>query len=140
VCEILNKFDLLFVDISLIFLALKFSTKHCRFIFWLLIIGLLLVSSIPNGTLNRTIRTDQFDFRLDYLLHFIAYFVIGISAALAYNPNWKVLLLLILFAMAEEGHQYWIPNRTVNPMDFMYDMIGLFSGVGLIYLRKRFIP
>lgn len=89
--------------------------------------------------LNRTIHADQFEFRLDYLLHFTAYFVIGIAASLAYKPTWKVLLLLIVFAMVEEGHQYWIPSRTVNPIDFMCDMIGLFSGIGLIYLRKRFI-
>jgi VanZ family protein len=117
---------------------MKFSTKHYRLIFWLLIISLIVVSSLPiGGELNRTIELNKFDFRLDYVLHFIAYFVIGISAALAYNPNWKVLILLIIFAMAEEGHQYWIPNRTFNPMDLMYDMIGLFSGIGLIYLRKR---
>jgi len=120
---------------------MKFSTKTYRLLFWLLILSFIVVSSIPiGGKFNRTISLDEFDFRLDYLLHFIAYFVIGISAALAYRPNWKVLLLLIIFAIAEEGHQYWIPSRTLNPVDFMYDMIGLFSGIGLIYLRKRFIP
>jgi len=109
-----------------------------RFIFWLLILSFIVVSSIPiGGKLNRTVSLSEFDFRLDYLLHFIAYFIIGIAAALAYKPNWKVLLLLIIFAMAEEGHQYWIPNRTFNPMDLMYDMIGLLSGIGLVYFVKR---
>jgi VanZ family protein len=134
----LNKFELLFVALFLIFLALKLTTKTHRLIFWLLIISLIVVSSLPiGGELNRTIELNKFDFRLDYLLHFIAYFIIGIAAALAYKPNWKVLLLLIIFAMAEEGHQYWIPNRTFNPMDLMYDMIGLFSGIGLVHFLKR---
>nr|WP_157754629.1 VanZ family protein [Salinivirga cyanobacteriivorans] len=112
------------------------SQKTFRIIFWLLIISFIVISSIPNSALNRTVQADSFTFRLDYVLHFIAYLVIGVLAALAYKPNWKVFLLLIVFAMAEEGHQYWIPHRTMNPVDFMFDVLGLVVAMTGFYVKK----
>ncbi len=102
-----------------------------------MLVAFLIVSSIPNDTISRTVDTDFVDFRLDYLLHFVAYAFIAIMACIAYQPNWKVFLLLVLFAMAEEGHQYWVPSRTLNPIDFFFDVVGLLSGTAIVYFFRK---
>ncbi len=114
-----------------------FTVKALRIFFWLMLVAFVVVSSIPNDSLNRTVDTDFIDFRLDYLLHFVAYAFIATIACVAYQPNWKVLLLLVLFAIAEEGHQYWIPSRTLNPIDFFFDVAGLMSGTAAVYYFKK---
>lgn len=114
-----------------------FTVKLLRIIFWLMLVAFLIVSSIPNDTISRTVDTDFVDFRLDYLLHFVAYAFIAIMACIAYQPNWKVFLLLVLFAMAEEGHQYWVPSRTLNPIDFFFDVVGLLSGTAIVYFFRK---
>lgn len=93
----------------------------------------MIVSSIPNDTVNTTIHTNFTDFRLDYLLHFIAYAFIGGMAAMAYEIKLRMVFLLLLFAAVEEGHQYWIPSRTFNPIDYLFDVLGLVAGLGIIF-------
>ena len=111
--------------------------KILRLIFWSTLVLFLVVSSIPDDTVNQALQSEELDFRLDYVLHFIAYLIIGSLAAMAYKPNIRLFLLLVLFAVAEEGHQYWIPGRSMNPVDFLYDVLGITVGLTGIYLFKR---
>ena len=113
------------------------SQKNLRLIFWIVLVLFLVVSSLPDERINRTVHTVDLAYRLDYLLHFIAYLFIGTLAALAYKPNIRLLLWLVLFAVLEEGHQYWIPHRTMNPVDFMYDVLGITVGLTGVFLFRR---
>ena len=110
--------------------------KILRLIFWIVLLLFLVVSSIPDDRINRSVQLVELSFRLDYLLHFIAYLIIGSLAALAYRSNIRLYFLLILFAVLEEGHQYWIPHRTMNHVDFMYDVLGITVGLTGIFLFK----
>lgn len=42
----------------------------------------------------------------------------------------QLLVWGIAYACVEEGHQYFIPGRTLNPMDFFFDVCGLLIGLG----------
>ncbi|MFO7864260.1 MAG: VanZ family protein, partial [Salinivirgaceae bacterium] len=115
--------------------------KNSRFAFWAVIIAMLAVSSVPSGSLSYTQTLPVFQLRLDYLLHFAAYFIIGSIGATAYNQNWKFILFLLIFIVMEEGHQYWVPFRTFNLMDLLSDFLGAASGIlAVTYaIRNRWI-
>jgi VanZ family protein len=89
------------------------------------LVGLMVVSSIPDVPVNTKIETQALSFRLDYLLHFIAYTVIAFLFGKAYYPSLMGFVLLARFALLEEGHQLLIPGRTFNPVDLGFDLLGI---------------
>jgi VanZ family protein len=115
--------------------------RKSRITFWGLIIALLVVSSVPSGSLSYTQTVPVLQLRFDYLLHFGVYFLIGGIGAMAYRHNWKYVLFLVLFMLMEEGHQYWIPHRTFNPTDLLSDFLGAASGILAVKyaIRNRWI-
>ena len=111
-----------------------------KYLFWLTLLGLWVVSSIPDVPVNTRVEQGQLNIRLDYLLHLLAYATIGLLYSLVWKPGWKGILLLLAFSIAEEGHQYWIPGRTLNPVDWIWDITGLLLAIGimrLIHARKK---
>ena len=107
--------------------------------FWTAIVGLFILSSLPDISANKTFQTNEYTFRFDYLFHFLAYFVIGMLYVMAYKPNLTGILLITGYAALEEIHQYWIPGRTLNPVDLAFDLAGL-AAVAVVWwigLRKK---
>lgn len=81
---------------------------------------------------------------LDKLLHFGAY---GVMAVLFYRTylagwprasKWTLLwgsaLSAALFGLSDEIHQFFVPYRTADALDFLADALGAFSGA-LVYQR-----
>ena len=75
--------------------------------------------------MEQSLDVGDTEWRLDYLLHFIAYLFISTLMVLAYGHRVPFFAGLVLFALLEELHQYWIPGRTVNPYDFLFDFLGI---------------
>lgn len=91
--------------------------------------------------------------RMDYLLHFLAYFTFGSLYVLwRGNRNFEIksteLAILsaaaISFSILMEYLQLLIPGRSFNVVDMLYNMIGVICGVGITYffivrqfLKKR---
>jgi len=98
-----------------------------RTAFWTAIVLLFVASSVPDiATKNLPVdQNDQINFRFDYLYHAIAYGIIGFLYVNAYQVKITGILLLAGYAAIEEAHQYWIPGRTLNPVDFGFDLAGL---------------
>lgn len=88
---------------------------------------------------------------IDKLVHFTAYAILGIllfRALLSMNPEkhtgWMIffsVLLSSLMGCSDEIIQVFIPNRSIDRVDFFYDVLGSFSGIlfylGLITLIRR---
>ena len=85
----------------------------------------MIISSIPDVPVNTRVETNALSFRLDYLLHFVAYTVIAFLFGKAYYPSLFGFVLLARFALLEEGHQLLIPGRTFNPVDLWFDLLGI---------------
>lgn len=115
-----------------------YKKKIYRVVFWISLLALLAVSSFPANNLNQTINNPDQTIRLDYVLHFTAYLLLGVLAFIAYKPSYKLLLLVVLFALIEEVHQYWIPFRTLNPYDFLFDVAGLIASYAAIKFYTHF--
>lgn len=82
--------------------------------------------------MNEVVVGFLFQFRLDYILHLAAYFLITLLQVSAYGISRSFFLFMVGFAFIEEGHQYFIPGRSMNPLDFLVDV----AGISLAYLVK----
>ncbi len=112
---------------------------------WLTLIWAIIIvtiSSIPNLP-NPELKTfDSFEIRLDYIFHFLVFFILGILVVLWQTPDSLKLktkyLLYILFAgtifgAVDEAHQLVIPGRRYNPIDLYYNLLGFWAGVLITY-------
>jgi len=105
------------------------------FLFWIWGVVIVVLSSLPNIPTQKLNVWDE-PFRLDYLEHFgvfailVAFFVVWKSDALCSFDKKKylgVLALLVIFAIVDETHQLWIEGRTFNPLDMMYNVLGILT-------------
>lgn len=95
-----------------------------KFLIWFILILMLIASSSPNMTFNLR-KIKALGIRLDHISHFSAYFFIGLLWFLVYGLSLKSVSLILLFMLIEEGHQWFIPNRSTNFSDLTYDLLGL---------------
>jgi VanZ family protein len=102
---------------------------------------------------NELLKKQFFEIRMDYLLHFIAYFTFGSLYVLwRGNRNFEIksieLAILIAaaisFSILMEYLQLLIPGRAFNVVDMVYNTLGVICGVGITYfyivrhfLKKR---
>lgn len=107
--------------------------KQFKIIFWLWALTLFILSSIPNIPTQQINIWDE-PFRLDYLEHFGVFFLLGLfyilwksekEVVFSYVKNRWYILALLVFASLNELHQIWIPGRTFNPLDLIYNTLGL---------------
>ena len=126
---------------------------------YLYIVILFLLHLIPMGNILKEITLNEIEiglFRLDYLLHTIVFlpwmFLPYLAKRKKIRPTnkkrelssdpsilkaWPLalwLLLGIIFAVAAEGIQYWLPYRGFNPMDMIFNVLGILIGAGLLLL------
>lgn len=86
----------------------------------------------------------------DKILHFTAYFIYGLTIQFALinstNYNSKkyyitIVLIGALFGLTDEIHQYFIPGRSSDILDWIADLLGIcFSLVfknAILWLRNR---
>ncbi len=103
---------------------------------------LLIVSVIPTDSLPAA-GNDESSFRLDYLIHF-GVFVVYAWLYGYWRLPWLVqkkrqeLFLFLgsgtLYALTTELLQYFIESRTVNPLDMLLNLAGLYIGMTIFYL------
>ena len=78
----------------------------------------------------------------DKLMHFVAYAILGFlgmgsvrAMTHGYRPEqaWLVCLLVGLYGVTDEFHQYFIPGRMAEVMDVAADIAGGVLGTWLMY-------
>lgn len=115
---------------------LSFKTMF-KWFFWLWLIFIGIVSSLPNIPTQKIDIWDE-PFRLDYLEHFGVFAILlGIFVLWKTEGNGVFhlrnhlifVVSLFLFAIIDEVHQLWIPGRSYNPLDLIYNLLGGFAGL-----------
>ena len=106
------------------------------------IIGPLVLWLFPNTSVE-TLATIHFITRK--VAHFTEYAILGFLAARAFRTSprpaisrrWFLIsaALVVVFALLDEYHQSFVPNRTGTIYDSFIDMVGGLTA--LIFLRKR---
>ncbi len=121
-----------------------------RFVFWAGYLAVLIVAFVPvAGELNRIkIGPEAFKIRLDFLLHFAAYFLIcmyylaGMKHGLSLfssNPLKKFILLILFMAVITEVVQLWVPQRAFNVFDMIANLTGVTLGMVVIEGGRRMV-
>lgn len=116
--------------------------KLFNILFWLWGLTIFILSSLPNIPTQK-INIWNEPFRLDYLEHFGVFAILGTffiiwksssNGVFMFKKYWGVIIGLIIFACADEIHQIWIPGRTFNPLDLIYNVLGLSATFVLVPL------
>jgi VanZ family protein len=119
-------------------------------IFWLWVAGILFLSLTPQAQNGQT-NGESSPIRIDYLQHFIAYFILAVLFYIWKSNNKyqlrNALVVIFLagglaFAGISEVLQIYLSSRTCNPVDFIFNALGILTGIVLSYLlipniRKR---
>jgi VanZ family protein len=113
-----------------------------KLLFWISFISIIGLNIFPNTNIE-AISSKDFQFRLDYAIHLIAYMLVSILFLLWKNGIVKhtkfsnIALFIvsgILFSVLTEYIQKFIPGRTYNPVDLYFNIAGIVSGFVLVYL------
>jgi len=117
-------------------------------VFWYFLAFLILLNVIPylNYTGPKSSR-HHFEFRFDYLLHFLLLFGLAWQYVFWKKPFLyknrlkmiKAFLVGITIAVLTEYVQKLIPGRSFNPVDLSYNLFGLLAGsiISLVYFRPK---
>ena len=108
--------------------------KILSYLFYLWLIVLVVFNVIPN--LNEKINevNMKFEFRLDYVFHFLFYFsgilLFWFWKFMTFYRNRKLLIILFFFlwliiASINEYCQHFIPGRSYNPVDLFMNLSGV---------------
>jgi VanZ family protein len=110
-------------------------------LFFLLLGTLLALTYYPNLPELKVRVRDEW-FRLDYIGHLGFYAAVTASfllwrAGWRNKPNKKLVLFTIIGGLilgaATEFSQLGIHGRSFNPFDLMYNCIGIFAGIIVVY-------
>ena len=102
------------------------------FFFWL--VSIVVISSLPKLSDPDIEWLSDFQIRLDYLFHFGAFALLALFWCISYflkNVDYSLkkrvrfFLLLMVFAALDEAHQIFIPGRSFNPIDLLFNELGL---------------
>ncbi len=104
-------------------------------IFWLYTILIFSLSSVP----GREIPSQVSYYSL--LLHFILYFFYGAAIYLYFRSYIYSYIFGVAFAFSDEIHQYFVPGRSCDPVDFLVDSLALGTALILLLIveRKNFL-
>lgn len=78
----------------------------------------------------------------DLVMHFTGYVVAGISISFAWprSAYWQRGLFLLLYSIAIEIGQHFLPPRTFSVLDILANFSGIVMGLVLYMLLKKFSP
>ncbi len=104
-------------------------------IFYLYVVSVIALHLVPIGGYELN-KMEFGPFRADYLLHSLLFFPwmflclsrlgAGVERGLGRGLAW--MFVGIFFAIGSEAVQYWIPHRSFNPMDALFNSLGVVAG------------
>lgn len=106
-----------------------------KYLFWIWLITIFILSCLPNIPVQQ-INVWNEPFRLDYLEHFLVFGGLAVFYVLWKSNEKGVFILkryclsvflLVGFASVSEICQILIPGRSFNPLDLIYNILGLIS-------------
>ena len=107
------------------------KVKPETWIFWAYTILIFSLSSVP----GREIPSQISYYSL--LLHFILYFFYGIAIYLYFQSFVYSYIFGVVFAFSDEVHQYFVPGRSCDPIDFLVDSIALATALILLFIAEK---
>lgn len=111
-----------------------------RFIFVVTVLITTAAALYPNFKLSALFSGIQVH---DAFVHMMAFTVITIIAAGAWQPNAWIVVQIVLFALALELAQSFAPGREVSLVDAVFSLGGIMTGLSIfvmsMYFRRNFL-
>jgi VanZ family protein len=115
-----------------------------RLTFWIYAAIIIWLSlSSPNGIVKFSL--DYSGFRLDYTLHVFGFFLMPIICFLASGKGenrflwWLYIGLSFVIAIGAEYMQMLVPGRRFNPLDILFNLLGIFIGLVFVLIYNRVV-
>lgn len=114
------------------------NRKLVKVSFWIYFIFVVIVNIYPKLNDYQTI-SEMSKLRLDYVIHFLLYAMLAILFVLysSKSYNYFIPVSLIVFAAISEVFQTFVPGRTFNVYDMLYNIIGVVFGYFLILIINK---
>lgn len=123
---------------------IKNISRVSKYLFFFSLLLIVVFSSLPRFNVGSYEVSEGLTLRLDYLLHFLAYF-----AMTGFYILWRgkdglrsvvvILLLGGIIAYMTEFQQQFITGRTYNPVDGFFNLSGAFVGVLVTAFLKKLV-
>lgn len=115
------------------------TIDYIRVIPAIIIAGIIFYfSSFPNPLPPASPKTLELD--INTLLHIAEFGLLSFLVALGFRDKAKDLLLVsitVIFAISDEIHQYFVPNRFFDVYDIIVDTIGVILGFLLFVILQK---
>ena len=114
--------------------------KIFGFCFWSLFLLIIVLSIIPSS--SDVLKSDKdYGVRLDYAIHFTIYFLLVVFYALwrvdkqpgRLTTNILLIIIALVYAAANEFLQLYVPSRSFNPVDMIFNIAGVLLGIFVNY-------
>lgn len=124
------------------------SKPSIQNVFYLYLLTALILHVIPTGSAISFNEFEIGDLRLDYLLHTLVFLPwmplirlrsIQDKRNLSLKKSVIWLIAGILFAALCENVQIWIPYRSFNPLDLLFNISGILLGLLFFALPESWI-
>ncbi|MEA3496203.1 MAG: VanZ family protein, partial [Bacteroidota bacterium] len=125
----------------LLLMNFLYKKSTYKYLFWLWVVFILVVTLIPKIKAPE-IDIEKFGFKihLDYVVHFIFFFVLTtfffLWKAHEFKKRKSIIILFvflsILYATVTEMLHLFLPNRTFNILDLILNISGILSAMLLI--------
>jgi len=114
------------------------NSVYKNIVLFLYIILIFSISSIPgNGFIGKIHQ-----FGIDKIFHFFEYLILGSLLVLAVNKKsniFKIFYILVLsIAYLDEYFVQDISGRTVDHLDFLFNLLGLYTGIFISILATNY--
>lgn len=91
------------------------------------------------GLSEKWLGSNEFVWVVRKLAHFTEFFILGVFIFRTRLSLWTAFLIIFLYAVSDELHQYFVPGRQAAIMDVCIDSLGGILSLGLmrsIFRRK----
>ena len=114
------------------------NNRFWSVIFVLWVFTLIILNVVPNFTPPSVQMEEASSLRVDYALHFMSFLMLPVFYFLSgkktvidpfLKTSYSLILAGILFASFTESIQLFVPGRSFNPLDILFNVTGFLSGI-----------
>jgi VanZ family protein len=118
---------------------MKFILKIWRPLCYLQFTVMLVIYTVLGLTRNTAEMVPAYN---DLVMHFTGYVIAGISISFAWPRTnyWQRALFLLMYSIAIEIGQHFLPPRTFSWLDILANLSGVIVGLFLFVLLKKISP
>ena len=116
------------------FYPINFLKKNYILITLIILLMIFFASIFPSNNSDPLFEIKYFD----KFMHMFFYLILSLPICFIRPSNWKLyIIFFIIFGIFIEYIQSFVPNRTTELLDIIFNIIGIFSSIFLTHFYKK---